>query len=61
MLIVFIVRTESTAYPIVPRHLETLYVQHPQGATTAITLIGSLLSVLSTKYDSGFQFQAVDC
>ncbi|KAF8334392.1 hypothetical protein F5887DRAFT_1079747 [Amanita rubescens] len=49
MLIAFIIRTESIAYPIVPRHLETLYVQHPQGATTAITLIGSLLSVLSTK------------
>jgi hypothetical protein len=49
VLIAFIIRTESTAYPIVPRHLGTLYQQYPQGTATAITLVGSLLSLLSGR------------
>lgn len=60
-MIAFITRTESTAYPIVPRRLATLYVKYPQGSTTAITLVGSLLSLLSTKYVSGSQSQVVGC
>ena len=51
-MIVFIKWTESTAYRIVPRLLENLYQQYPQGTATAITLVGSLLSLLSTKYVS---------
>ncbi|KAF8731269.1 hypothetical protein AX14_004970 [Amanita brunnescens Koide BX004] len=49
MLIAFIIRTESTAYPTVPRYLATLYIQYPQDTTAAITLVGSLLSLISTK------------
>ena len=61
LLMAFIIRTESTAYPIVPSRLATLFVQYPQGSAIAITLVGSLLSLISTKYFSGFQFQVVDC
>ena len=50
MLMAFIIWTESTTYRVVPRHLATLFVQYPQGATAATTLIGSLLSLISTKY-----------
>jgi hypothetical protein len=59
-LIVFIIRTETTAYPIVPTRLATLFVQYPQGTTIATTLVGSLLSLISTKYFSVFQSQIVD-
>ena len=59
MLIVFIIWTESTTYRVVPTHLATLFVKYPQGATTAITLVGSLLSLISTTYVSGFQFQVI--
>jgi hypothetical protein len=60
LLIAFIIRTETTAYPIVPRHLATLYLKYPQNTTAAITLIGSLLSLISTKYVSSFQFKVDD-
>ena len=59
MLMVFIIWTESTAYPIVPNHLATLFVQYPQGTAIVITLVGSLLSLISTKYFSSFQFQGL--
>jgi hypothetical protein len=61
MLMVFIIRTESTAYPILPSHLATLFVQYPQGTAIATTLVGSLLSLISTKCVSCFQFQVLDC
>jgi hypothetical protein len=57
MLIAFIIRTESTAYPTVPRYLATLYVQYPQDTTAAITLVGSLLSLISTKCVCDFHLQ----
>jgi hypothetical protein len=57
MLLAFIIRAESTAYPIIPKYLATLYVQHPQDSVVAITLVGSLLSLISTKYVFDFQFQ----
>ena len=60
MLVAFIIWTESTTYRVVPRHLATLFVEYPQGAIAATTLVGSLLSLISTKYVSGFQFQVVD-
>ena len=56
LLITFVVRTESTANPIVPKDLATLYEQYPQTTSAAITIIGSLLSVSSTQYVVGFQF-----
>ena len=56
----FIIRTESIAYPIVPSHLATLFVQYPQGTAITATLVGSLLSLTSTNCVSGFQFQVVD-
>ncbi|KAF8726409.1 hypothetical protein AX14_007909 [Amanita brunnescens Koide BX004] len=49
MLTAFIIRTETTAHRIVPARLATLHQQYPQGTATAITLTGSLLSLLSTK------------
>ena len=57
LLIAFIIRTETTAYPIVPRHLATLYLKYPQNTTAAITLIGSLLSLISTKYVFSFNLK----
>jgi uncharacterized membrane protein len=56
LLIAFVVRTESNAYPIVPRDLATLYEQYPQTTSAVITIIGSLLSVSSTEYVVDFQF-----
>ena len=49
-LIAFIIWTESTTYRVVPRSLATLFVQYPQGTAAATTLVGSLLSLISTKY-----------
>ena len=54
MLIAFITWTESTTYRVVPTQLAALFVQYPQGATAATTLVGSLLSLISTKCVSGF-------
>ncbi|KAF8694692.1 hypothetical protein AX14_001935 [Amanita brunnescens Koide BX004] len=60
MLTAFIIRTETTAYPTIPRHLASLYQQYPQGAVTAITLVGSLLSLLSTKaFSEAIRFATV--
>ena len=59
MLIVFIISTESTTYRVVPRDLAILFVEYPQGTATATTLVGSLLSLISTKFVSGFQLQGI--
>ena len=59
-LIAFIIWAESTTYQVVPRYLATLFVQHPQGTAAATTLVGSLLSLISTKYVAGFRYQVVD-
>ena len=47
-MIVFVVWT-STGHRIVPNSLATLYIGHLQSTITAITLFGSLLSLVNIK------------